>query len=66
MTWTERKVANLCARAGCKEPPGETHCLCDRHAKEHRERQNRSAVERRAYRRRQAVLPLSTCGGPEC
>ena len=60
MTWTERKVAGMCARAGCHREHGEEHNLCDEHAEDHRQRQNRSAIERRAYRRRQVALPLST------
>ena len=56
--WKSRLIARKCARAGCPAilPDDAEHCLCDRHAEEHRERNARSYKRVRRYRRAQMVL----------
>lgn len=56
--WKQRLVARKCARAGCPVllPDDADHCLCDRHAEEHRERNARSARQVRRWKRVQLVL----------
>lgn len=57
-SWLSRKLSNRCARAGCPVllPDDAEHCLCDRHAEEHRERNARSYKRVKAYRKVQLWL----------
>lgn len=57
-TWMSRKVAQICPREGCGNPPSETSVLCEQHRLENNRRQTKHQALKKAGRDRRLLRLL--------